>query len=158
MRKTWIVVLIISVSSFFVACGVKSAFKNENNAFGNPKSAATKYLKCLLKKDYDKAKTLATKETASNLDMMKVLGTDFGLTEVKDVKCFVNGNTATCTFCCTKDTSFKELKMINEGGKWLAHQPKEMPPIDTTATEEYNDEYSTPKTPEDMEKRRMQNR
>jgi hypothetical protein len=70
---------------------------------------------------------------------MKSLGTDFGLTEVKDVKCTVKENEATCTFCCTKDTSFKELKLKKEGDKWLAHQPKETPPAtteDTTTTVE----------------------
>jgi len=91
---------------------------------------ATAYLKALMKKDFDIAKTLATKETAQNLDMMKSLGTDFGLTDVKDVKCRAEGDKATCTFCCTTDTSFKELKMQREGDKWLAHQPKETPPTE----------------------------
>ncbi len=91
---------------------------------------AQEYLKALKDKDWDKAKTMATKETAQNLDMMNSLGTDFGLTEVKDVKCVTVGNEATCTFCCTKDTSFKELKLKKEGKVWLAHQPKEIPPTD----------------------------
>ena len=89
---------------------------------------AKEYLMALMNKDFDKCKTLATKETAQNLDMMKSLGTDFGLTEVKDVKCKTKDNEAKCTFCCTQDTSFKELILKKEGDKWLAHQPKETPP------------------------------
>jgi hypothetical protein len=119
---------VLSVA-FLAACG------GSNPA----EKAATEYLNALKNKDFDKAKTLATKETAQNLDMMKSLGTDFGLTEVKDVKCTVKENEATCTFCCTKDTSFKELKLKKEGDKWLAHQPKETPPTtteDTTTTVE----------------------
>ena len=115
---------VLSVA-FLAACGGGNAAEK----------AATDYLNALKNKDFDKAKTLATKETAQNLDMMKSLGTDFGLTEVKDVKCTVTGDKAVCTFCCTKDTSFKELKMKKDGDKWLADQPKETPPAtDTTTT------------------------
>jgi hypothetical protein len=90
---------------------------------------AIEYLKALLAKDWSKAKTLATKETATNLDMMTSLGTDMGLTEVSNVICkSTSSDKATCTFCCTADTSFKELKMMKEGDRWLAHQPKETPP------------------------------
>src|SRR5687768_14166669 len=123
MKKLFFGVLSVA---FLAACG------GGGNA---AEKAATEYLNALKNKDFDKAKTLATKETAQNLDMMKSLGTDFGLTEVKDVKCTVKENEATCTFCCTKDTSFKELKLKKEGDKWLAHQPKETPPAtnDTTA-------------------------
>lgn len=122
MKKLFFGVLSVA---FLAACGGGNAAEK----------AATEYLNALKNKDFDKAKTLATKETAQNLDMMKSLGTDFGLTEVKDVKCTVKENEATCTFCCTKDTSFKELKLKKEGDKWLAHQPKETPPAtnDTTA-------------------------
>jgi hypothetical protein len=109
------------------ACGPKT---------GNPaEKAATDYLNSLKSKDFDKAKTLSTQETAAYLDMMKQMGGDFGLTEVKDVKCKVEGDKATCTFCCTKDTNFKDLKLKKEGDKWLVHQPKETPPVtDSTET------------------------
>jgi len=112
--------------------------------FGNPKPIAIKYLKCLMNKDYDKAKLLATKETAANLDMMKSLGTDFGVYMVKDVTCsLMSPKEAICFFCCTKDTSFKYLEMRKEDGKWLAHQPKEVPPVDTTATDtDINSNYN----------------
>lgn len=95
--------------------------------------AATDYLNSLKSKDFDKAKTLATKETAAYLDMMSQMGGDFGLTEVKDVKCVIKDNDATCTFCCTKDTNFKDLKLKKEGDKWLVHQPKETPPATDSA-------------------------
>ena len=122
MKKLFFGVLSVA---FLAACGGGNAAEK----------AATEYLNALKNKDFDKAKTLATKETAQNLDMMKSLGTDFGLTEVKDVKCKVEGDKATCTFCCTKDTSFKELKLQKDGDKWLAHQPKETPPAtNDTAT------------------------
>lgn len=123
MKKLFFGVLSVA---FLAACG---------GGQSPAEKAATDYLNALKNKDYDKAKTLATKETAQNLDMMKSLGTDFGLTEVKDVKCKIEGTIATCTFCCTKDTSFKELKLQKDGEKWLAHQPKETPPAtDTTST------------------------
>lgn len=114
---------VLSVA-FLAACG------GSNPA----EKAATDYLNALKSKDYDKAKSFATKETATYLDMMKSMGTDMSITEVKDVKCTIKENEATCTFCCTKDTSFKELKLKKEGEKWLAHQPKDatLPGNDTT--------------------------
>ncbi len=157
MKKRLSIISVGLILVILVGCGVKFSFNNNENSFGNPKSVATKYLTCLMKKDYDKAKTLATPETAQNLSMMQSMGADFGLTVVKDVKCIVSGNEATCTFCCTKDTSFKELKMRKEGGKWLAHQPKETPPIDNEDNNS-NTDYLTPKSAEDMEKNRQKNR
>jgi len=130
MKKLFFGVLSVA---FLAACGGGNAAEK----------AATEYLNALKNKDFDKAKTLATKETAQNLDMMKSLGTDFGLTEVKDVKCTVKENEATCTFCCTKDTSFKELKLKKDGDKWLAHQPKETPPATTDTTSVTTDTTST---------------
>lgn len=147
MKKLFFGVLSVA---FLAACG------GSNPA----EKAATEYLNALKNKDFDKAKTLATKETAQNLDMMKSLGTDFGLTEVKDVKCTVKENEATCTFCCTKDTSFKELKLKKEGDKWLAHQPKETPPATTTedsttavTTDSLNTEMEEATTTETTEKK-----
>ena len=123
MKKLFFGVLSVA---FLAACGGGGSAAEK---------AATEYLNTLKNKDFEKAKTLATKETAAYLDMMKQMGGDFGLTEVKDVKCTVKENEATCTFCCTKDTNFKELKLKKEGDKWLAHQPKETPPTtDTTTT------------------------
>ena len=121
MKKLFFGVLSVA---FLAACGGPSPAAK----------AATDYLNALKNKDYEKAKSLATKETAANLDMMNSMGADFNLTEVKDVKCTVKENEATCTFCCTKDTSFKELKLKKEGDKWLAHQPKETPPATTDTT------------------------
>lgn len=95
---------------------------------GSPtEKAATDYLNALKNKDYTLAKTLATPETAANIDMMKS-SDGFGITEVKDVKCTVNGEEADCVFCCAKDFSTLKLKKI--GDKWLAHQPKETPGLD----------------------------
>ncbi len=123
MKKLFFGVLSVAV---LTACGPKGS---------SAEKAATDYLNSLKSKDFDKAKTLATKETSAYLDFMVQMGADFGLTEVKDVKCKVEGDNATCTFCCTKDTNFKDLKLKKEGDKWLAHQPKETPPTqDSTET------------------------
>ncbi len=150
MKKRLSIISISLILVVLIGCGMKFSFNNNENSFGNPKSVATKYLTYLMQKNYDKAKTIATKETAANLDMMNSLGTDFGITVVKNVVCKVKNDEATCTFCCTKDTSFKELKMRKEGGQWLAHQPKETPP-----SNDDNNNYSTPRSAEEIERGRQ---
>lgn len=123
MKKVFLGILSVA---FLAACGNGGAAEK----------AATDYLNALKAKDYDKAKTLATEETAANLDFMKQMGSDMGLSEVKDVKCVVKEAEATCTFCCTKDTTFKSLTLKKVGEKWLAHQPKETPaPTEDTTTQ-----------------------
>lgn len=126
MKKLFFSIILVV---FLTACGGGNAAEK----------TATEYLNALKNKDFKKAKTLATEETATNLDMLESMGADLGLSEVKDVKCIVKEYEATCTFCCSKDTSFKELKLKKEAGKWLAHQPKEVPPTETGDTTSLND-------------------
>ncbi len=104
-------------SAFIASCGVGS----------ETEKAATAYLNALKDKDYTLAKTLATPETAANIDMMKT-GEGFGITDVKGVKCTINGEEANCIFCCSD--KFSNIKMKKIGDKWLAHQPKETPGLD----------------------------
>ena len=148
MKKIIYISIGVCFTFLLVTCGLNLSYNFEFNSYSSPNSVATRYLTFLMHKNYDKAKKLATKETAQNLDMMKVLDSDFGITVVKDVKCkIVTNDEASCTFCCSKDTSFKELKLRKEGNQWLAHQPKEVPPLDTAET-------ITPKSAEEMERDR----
>lgn len=52
-------------------------------------------------------------------------GTDFGLTDVKDIKCKVWSNQAECTFCCS-DSDFYCVDLLKrDGEKWKVVMPKD---------------------------------
>lgn len=106
---------------------------------------ATDYLTALKDKNVTKAKELGTKETGEMLDAMSSINMLPVIEEVKDVKCTEEGNTATCTYCCSKDGK-NSLKLVKEGDKWLVEDKKEggdmgtdetvTEPADTNATSE----------------------
>jgi len=91
-----------------------------------PEYVAKQYLEALKNKDWEKAKSYTTKEGAANLDMMKSLGTDFGLTEVKDIECKIyNKNEAICNFCCS-DSDFYCIDLRRgDDRKWFVFMPKD---------------------------------
>jgi hypothetical protein len=90
-----------------------------------PEYAAKKYLTALKNKDWETAMKYATPATREQIDMMKALGTDFGITEIKDIRCDVKGSRAMCYFCCSKDSSFnKVLLVLNDQNQWVANSSK----------------------------------
>lgn len=90
-----------------------------------PDKVASAYLNALKEKNYEKAKELGTKDTKDMLDALVKSQMAPEVTEVKDIKCTEEGNTATCTYCCSKDGK-NSLKLIKEGDKWLVNEKKEM--------------------------------
>ncbi len=91
----------------------------------SPEYVARQYLIALKNKDWETAKKYSSKEAAQNLDLMKEFGTDFGLTDVKDIKCKVRSNQAECTFCCS-DSDFYCVDLLKrDGEKWKVVMPKD---------------------------------
>lgn len=111
MKKVFFGVLAIA---FLASCGAK----------GGPESVATDYLNALKNKEWDKAKALGNEDTKAKIDGIKSFGGDAGITEIKDVKCEVNGNDAECSFCCMKDGASK-VKLVKDGDKWIVNDKKE---------------------------------
>jgi N-acetylneuraminic acid mutarotase len=106
---------------FILLISFLSCRENKNT----PEYVVKQYLIALKNKEWEKAKEYTTKETTQNLDMMKSSGIDFGITEVKDVKCSVKNNEAVCTFCCSKDSAFYCLDLKMENKKWTVFMPKD---------------------------------
>lgn len=87
----------------------------------NPEKAATDFLTAVKEKKWDRALELSTKAYQSEV----TFGRDFYpdsvfVTEIKDLKCTVNGETAECTFCCLKNgnASDTKVKLVKEDKKW----------------------------------------
>ena len=109
---------------------------------GGADKVATDYLTALKDKNVTKAKELGTKDTQDMLEAMSSINMLPVIDEVKDVKCTEEGNTATCTYCCSKDGK-NSIKLVKDGEKWLVDEkkegasdpaPVEEPVVDTAAT------------------------
>jgi hypothetical protein len=112
-----------------------------------PDKVASAYLNALKEKNYEKAKELGTKDTKDMLDALVKSQMAPEVTEVKDVKCTEDGNTATCTYCCSKDGK-NSLKLIKEGDKWLVNEKKEMGlPTGPDTQEETSEEVPAAEVP-----------
>lgn len=133
MKKVFFGVLAVA---FLASCGPKG---------NGPEKVATEYLNALKNKDWDKAKSLGNEDTKAKVDGIKGFGGDAGIKEVKDVKCEVKENDATCSFCCMTSGN-GSVKLKKEGDKWVVADKKEggdmMNTTDTGTTTEPTDSLS----------------
>ncbi len=93
---------------------------------GGPETVATEYLNALKSKNWEKAESLATEDTKQKISMLKTFG-ESGITDVKDVKCEVVADEATCEFCCAKENETSKISLKKVDGKWVVNDPKEVP-------------------------------
>lgn len=115
MRK-YLYILTIVLTTTICSCGPNKK---------SPEYVARQYLTALRNKDWETAKIYSTKEARLNIDMMASLGSDFRITEIKDIECRKRGNNAICTFCCSEDTGFKQIYLVmQDDGQWFQHHPK----------------------------------
>jgi hypothetical protein len=85
-----------------------------------PEYTAKEYLLSLKNHDWERAKIYSDPNLDQILDIHKALNTDFGFTEIKNIKCVIDGNIAKCTYCCSSDSLLgTRLRMIKSGGHWL---------------------------------------
>lgn len=111
------------LTKFFVGA-VAVAVLASCGSGGGADKVATDYLTALKDKNVTKAKELGTKDTQDMLEAMSSINMLPVVEEVKDVKCTEEGNTATCTYCCSKDGK-NSIKLVKEGEKWLVDEKKE---------------------------------
>jgi len=101
------------ISFLFVACGTMSP---------GPEQVAEKYLLYLNNKEFDKAKELCTEQSKKMLEKFESLGNlgggvESGKALIENIKCFIDGDNAVCTF--TADGEDKEMLLVKTDGKWL---------------------------------------
>jgi hypothetical protein len=119
MKKYLIILTIILTVTIF------SCEQNKKS----PEYVAREYLTALKNKDWEVAKKHSTPEQAQNLVFADSLDIDFGILEIKDIKCKVKEDKAECTYCCSTDSGFGNyLKLRKEKGEWKVLPNKESPP------------------------------
>lgn len=121
-----------NLSKFFLGVFAVAILASCGGANG-PEAIVKDYLTALKDKNYAKAKELGTKNTQDMLDALTQMNMAPEVSDVKDIKCTVEGNAATCTFCCMKEKT--EIKLVKEGEKWLIDDKKEAPAMPETTEE-----------------------
>ncbi len=117
---------------FAAAALLVGAFALTSCSSSSPKTTADKFLTAFYHMEYEEAKKYATDDTKKQLDMMGQLSGMLGDTakqqakmakvDIKDVK--EEGDNATVTYTVSSDkepaTGTNTLKLVKQGGKWLA--------------------------------------
>lgn len=99
-----------------------------------PKCNAQAFLDAVQQQDFAKAKQLSTEESHKVLDFAETLTDMAGeelrpADELKVASCEVDGDKATCTYCCDEEGEDAVLSMKNVDGVWMAD----------LSTEEFNE-------------------
>lgn len=133
MFNRFYVLAICAILGIFASCD------NTNNR--TPEETTQLFLSLMADKDYEGAKTYASRETDKALDAIghlqgifsnlkqqpgqNLITKDLNLTEDITYTCTEEGNQASCQ-CCEKATeACTTIKLLNENGQWVVHQPKE---------------------------------
>jgi hypothetical protein len=103
----------------------------------SPEYRLKQYLTALKNKNFKEALSYCEQSGASNLQCALDMGTtDFGITEIRDIKCKINKTSADCTFCCMKNESDPKFRLMKTKDEWLIVGVKETCPLyDTISTD-----------------------
>lgn len=124
MKNVLSLFAVIFALSLITSCGKGGGGEN------TPESVTKAFISALESGKYDKAKSLSTDETDASVDAIKTfadLAPEKKKSKIEKMTCEISGDDANCSYCC--DTEGKDASIMAKkvGGKWLAHQPKEMP-------------------------------
>jgi hypothetical protein len=103
---------------------------------------AKEFLECIKTNKFDKAKKIATPESASYIDFMAMLQQSVpsgDKKKIENLKCGIVEDTAHCTYF--EDGEEKTIDLVRQNSKWLVDMKKESPPAtntDNTNTTENN--------------------
>lgn len=121
-------------------------FMNACKSDDKPEAVAEKFLNHLNKQEWSEAKKLGTEATGQMIDMMESLSkmggeaakpkADVKPVTIKDTK--VDGDKATCNYCCDDKGAEGKVNVVKVDGKWKVDMKKEenaggAAPADTTA-------------------------
>lgn len=96
----------------------------------SPEYRLKQYLTALKNKKFEEAKTYCEQSAQQNLQCSLDMGnTDFGITDIRDIKCTIEKSSATCKFCCMDKESDPEFKLTKLKDEWLIVGVKETCPL-----------------------------
>ncbi len=106
-------------------------FASCSSSSNGPEEVTKKFVKLLEKGDYDAAKKIATESTDESLDFIKSMAPINDLAGTKEestfesIECEIDGEFATCMYCCNSDGTSDEYDLFKEKGKWEVDMSKE---------------------------------
>lgn len=87
-----------------------------------PEAVVKEFAQALEDKDYDKLKTLCTRNTEAMVEVYKLTGglltSQSNELEKNEVTCRTEGDEATCLNCCLNDGAKRQYDLRKEDGKW----------------------------------------
>jgi len=110
--------LVAACTALLVACG--------GSVENTPEGITKAFVKAMSSKDFEGAKEYCTKGSATIIDGLKGLAAMAPETKLdkEEVKCEVNGDKATCKFCCAEGKSEETYNLVKEDGKWKVEYVK----------------------------------
>lgn len=96
-------------------------FSNESSAV----EVAENYLKALQSKDWAKAKSMATEESATYIDMLESIKDEMpGLDSISSITKKGSYKVVLVEYCCNQKGQPETLEISNKSGEWKVHQTK----------------------------------
>lgn len=118
---TSFVVFAILAISGFGCTNLGDLFSNESEAV----EVAESYLKALQAKDWAKAKTMATEESATYIDMLESIKEEIpGFDSVSAITKKGSYKVVLVEYCCNQKGQPETLEISNKSGEWKVHQTK----------------------------------
>lgn len=91
----------------------------------SPNYVAEEFLNALKNRDYDRANFVSLPDRKHYFDPLKEMDWDPRLLKIENIDCVIDNKLASCTFCCSQDTFWKEVKIRYFEGRWYNSPPKE---------------------------------
>ncbi len=121
IRLSSFLLLGILMSSGFGCSGISDLFSNESEAV----EIAESYLKALQEKDWAKAKSMATEESATYIDMLESIKDEMpGLDSISSITKKGSYKVVLVEYCCNQKGEPETLEISNKSGDWKVHQTK----------------------------------
>jgi len=114
-------ILAFLLTSGLGCTAVGNIFSNEAEAV----ETAENYLKALQSKDYAKAKSMATEESATYIDMLESIKDEMpGLDSISSITKKGSYKVVLVEYCCNQKGQPETLEISNKTGEWKVHQTK----------------------------------
>jgi hypothetical protein len=128
----------ILLSASLGCSAIGDMFSGDSDA----KEVAENYLKALQEKDWAKAKSLATEESSTYIDMLESIKDELpGMDSITSIKKKGSYKVVLIEYCCNQKGKPEILEISNKSGDWKVHQTKfgGNMPLDPMSDQMFND-------------------